>query len=346
MKKYVIAIAALITLSGLVMGFQEGELEQNDHLETSADESYFSFADSSMSAFMSENTEMESFTQYDSFEHDKLMSLEKADTKQEDRKDAEKEEREEEKKEVEKKEEKEEKPEKEVEKKEKEKQEEKVKEIEKPEKPEKPEKKDVEVVKPEEPKEVKEVEKPEKPEKDKKEVEKPEKEEKDVEKPEQPEKEKKEDKVEEEKKEEERVEEEKKKDDENHKEDEKVERKDEEKEYPEEEVEKVSGELRFKDQDLSKEGDVTVEDVTTKQDSFVLITYDYEDRLVVAGLEAVGEVENEDVYVEVEDTDGFPGDHTAHVISTEDVSSEYEIGDYVSEETGSEILDQDTAEIS
>jgi len=113
----------------------------------------------------------------------------------------------------------------------------------------------------------------------------------------------------------------------------------------EDEVEEFTGSLTFQDQVLSN-GSVTVEDVTTGQDSTLIITYEQDGELVVAGLESTGETSSEDIDVLVEDADGFPGLHTAHVIATEELSTDYTVGETVSEETAEDILDSETANIT
>jgi len=119
----------------------------------------------------------------------------------------------------------------------------------------------------------------------------------------------------------------------------------EEKKADENESERFSGNLSFQDQVLSN-GTVTVEDLNTGQKSTLIVTYEDEGELVVAGLDNIEEVSSEDVDVSIEDAGGFPGEHTAHVIATEELSGEYEIGDNVSEETSESILDSETANIT
>ena len=103
------------------------------------------------------------------------------------------------------------------------------------------------------------------------------------------------------------------------------------------------GELSFEDQNLSENSTVSVEDITAEQESTLILTYPNEGRLTVAGLESVDDLENQDVEIEVENADGFPGNHTAHIVPDEGLSSEYSISDNVSEQTASNILDSETA---
>jgi PGF-CTERM protein len=106
------------------------------------------------------------------------------------------------------------------------------------------------------------------------------------------------------------------------------------------------GSLVFDDQRLGQlgaDGTVTAINVTTNQESTLIVTYEDGGNLVVAGVAGADNLNNEDVTVAVEDTGGFPGDYTAHLVADEDLSSGYSNGDIVSADTASAIFSQDTA---
>lgn len=109
------------------------------------------------------------------------------------------------------------------------------------------------------------------------------------------------------------------------------------------EDEEVSVQLSFSDQILSENGTVTVQDVTSGQESVVVITYETEEDLVIAGLASANNLEDENIEILIEDAGGFPGEHTAHLIAVEDLSTEYSIGDTVSEDTAENVIDQESA---
>lgn len=69
--------------------------------------------------------------------------------------------------------------------------------------------------------------------------------------------------------------------------------------------------------------------------------------LVIAGLDTFGadELNGDDVTIGVEDTGGFPGDHVAHLIPVDQLSSEYAPGDAVSAETADAIVDNEAATV-
>ena len=87
-----------------------------------------------------------------------------------------------------------------------------------------------------------------------------------------------------------------------------------------------TGSLTFNDQALAADNTVTVEDVSTGQPSTVVVTYLSDNENVVAGTATADNLAGENVSVEIQDTGGFPGDHTAHVFNTSDVS-DVSIGD-------------------
>ncbi len=87
--------------------------------------------------------------------------------------------------------------------------------------------------------------------------------------------------------------------------------------------------------------------VDSEVDSAVVITYPQGDNLTIAGLDTfnASELTGESVFIPVADTGGFPGQHTAHVIPTANLSGAYAPGDNVSAETASEILANEAATV-
>lgn len=106
-----------------------------------------------------------------------------------------------------------------------------------------------------------------------------------------------------------------------------------------------TGSLTFSDQTLGADGAVTVEDVSTGQPSTVVVTYqDSTDANIVAGTASANNLDGEDVDVTIEDDGGFPGNHTAWVFNTSDVSG-VSIGDDATPVADS-ALDSETANIT
>ena len=91
-----------------------------------------------------------------------------------------------------------------------------------------------------------------------------------------------------------------------------------------------------------------VVNVSSNTESAVVVTYESNGDLVIAGLGVFGadalDGENP-VTVAVEDAGGFPGDHTAHVIPTSALSGQYAPGDTVSMETANAVVDNDTTTV-
>ncbi|MFQ3476824.1 hypothetical protein HKK80_11285 [Halonotius sp. F2-221B] len=107
-----------------------------------------------------------------------------------------------------------------------------------------------------------------------------------------------------------------------------------------------TGSLTFNDQTLGADGAVTVEDVSTGQNSTVVVTYaNGSNEEVVAGVSAANNLAGENVSVDIEDTGGFPGDHTAWVFNTSDLPSDLGIGANATPVAGA-ALDSETATIS
>ncbi len=91
---------------------------------------------------------------------------------------------------------------------------------------------------------------------------------------------------------------------------------------------------------------VLVEDVTTTEESYVVVTYEDGEDLVIAGVEAVDpELEEAELVISVEDDGGFPGPHVAHIIPADDASEAYEPGDVVSADTAEAVVTNDEASV-
>jgi hypothetical protein len=85
---------------------------------------------------------------------------------------------------------------------------------------------------------------------------------------------------------------------------------------------------------------------TADTESAVVVTYGSD--LTIAGLDtfSASELDGEsDVIIPINETGGFAGEHTAHVIPTSELSGSYEAGDTVSSETADAVLDSDTATV-
>ncbi|MFO7793514.1 MAG: TasA family protein [Candidatus Nanohaloarchaea archaeon] len=104
--------------------------------------------------------------------------------------------------------------------------------------------------------------------------------------------------------------------------------------------------LSFSDQNVTEEGTVEVNDVTTNQASTVFVTYESEDGLVNAGAHGASNIEDFDgMEIELEGPERS-GDYTAHIIPTENISSSYSLGDTLSDSTASASLFAETANIT
>src|SRR6056297_1567075 len=69
-------------------------------------------------------------------------------------------------------------------------------------------------------------------------------------------------------------------------------------------AQEASDDLTFNDQELAEDGSVTVENVTTAQESTVVVTYTNGSEEVIAGIASENNLTGENVSVEVEDTGG------------------------------------------
>jgi len=92
---------------------------------------------------------------------------------------------------------------------------------------------------------------------------------------------------------------------------------------------------------------VVVSSVSANTDSAVVVTYEENGSLVIAGLNtfAAADLDGADVDVPVANVDGFPGEHVAHLIPIDDLSGEYAPGDTVSEETAAAVLANEAATV-
>jgi len=80
-------------------------------------------------------------------------------------------------------------------------------------------------------------------------------------------------------------------------------------------------------------------------DAAVVVTYG--DNLTIAGLDTFDaeDLDGSGVVVPVEDAGGFPGEHVAHVIPVDALSSDYAPGDEVSDQTAGAVVDNDAASV-
>ena len=96
---------------------------------------------------------------------------------------------------------------------------------------------------------------------------------------------------------------------------------------------------------------VILEDVSIDQQSDFIVTYSDGDDEIVAGSATSFDPDDVDggqngiVSVGIDDTEGFPGDHTAHVVPSDSSSGDYSPGDTISQATEDEILESDAATI-
>lgn len=88
--------------------------------------------------------------------------------------------------------------------------------------------------------------------------------------------------------------------------------------------------------------------VGANTDSAVVVTYEDDGDVVIAGLDIFDADEltgEEGLVIPIEDDGGFPGEHVAHTISTDDMSEEYGPGDIISTDTAEAALDSDAATV-
>ncbi|MDZ5811656.1 BGTF surface domain-containing protein, partial [Halorubrum sp. AD140] len=101
-----------------------------------------------------------------------------------------------------------------------------------------------------------------------------------------------------------------------------------------------NADVTFDDQTLSGDDTVSVDADADGEEGTVLVTYEEDGDTILAGSESVdGE---EEVDVEIEDTDGFPGNHTAHIAEDDsNLAEDYEPGDAVDDDEGDSIVSDD-----
>ena len=108
-------------------------------------------------------------------------------------------------------------------------------------------------------------------------------------------------------------------------------------------------ELTLRDQfygDATGGVDVTVRDVDSDaQQGSILVTYEDQNQTVVAGV-ASGVYSDQDVQVTLEDLGGLDGTHTAHILLSADLSTEYAPGDSLSAATAESVIDRATATLT
>lgn len=110
-------------------------------------------------------------------------------------------------------------------------------------------------------------------------------------------------------------------------------------------TDEAEGELTVSDQELDDDDSVTVDDVTTGQDSTLVVSYTDGDEEVVAGVTAANNLDGDSVTVDLDDDGGFPGEHTVWVFDDNDVPADLTAGDDISEVTDA-ALDSGTVELS
>lgn len=98
----------------------------------------------------------------------------------------------------------------------------------------------------------------------------------------------------------------------------------------------IESDAAFDDQILGDGSEVLIEDVQAAEDSTVVLTYG-ENRTIAGTAAFPASDEPTNVSITVADAGGFPGDHTAHVIPTDQLSSEYGPGDNVSAATAANV---------
>ena len=110
-------------------------------------------------------------------------------------------------------------------------------------------------------------------------------------------------------------------------------------------TEPVSNELTFDAQEPD-EGIVIATDVTTAQESTVVLTYADNGSEYVSGYNPDADnLETESVEVELEDATDFPGEHTAWLFDDDDLPDDLDIGDDLSD-YADDALDSETSDVT
>lgn len=107
-----------------------------------------------------------------------------------------------------------------------------------------------------------------------------------------------------------------------------------------------SGDLTFNDQVISEEGEVTINNVSTGQDSTVFVTYESEEGTVNAGAHNAPNLDEfNPMNVEIEE-EGVPGSYSAHVVPKKYVSGYDGSGGIMSESTLEAAVYTESAQIT
>ena len=106
-----------------------------------------------------------------------------------------------------------------------------------------------------------------------------------------------------------------------------------------------AGEVTVTDQELGVDDSMTVEDVTTAQESTLVVTYADGDEEVIAGVAPANDLDGESVSLELQNTSAVPGEHTVWLFDDSDVSVNMTTGNDISDITDA-ALDSGTAELS
>lgn len=107
----------------------------------------------------------------------------------------------------------------------------------------------------------------------------------------------------------------------------------------------ASGSMTFSAQQPD-DGEVTVDNISVEQPSTAVVTYAESSAEYVAGVsEVANNMATDSVTVSIDDSGGFPGDHTAWLFDNQDLSSKPSPGDDISALT-SAALDSATASVS
>ena len=99
------------------------------------------------------------------------------------------------------------------------------------------------------------------------------------------------------------------------------------------------------EQELGDDDTIVVDSVTTPAAHTLLVTYESDGESIVAANESVSELDEDALDVELGETDGVPGEHTVHLLPTDELSDAYESGDVLSEETATHVVAADSAQI-
>lgn len=105
-------------------------------------------------------------------------------------------------------------------------------------------------------------------------------------------------------------------------------------------VDAPTGRMTFTDQELS-EGAVLVENVSTGQESTILLTYFENGKQVIAGMASADSLDGQNVTVDIQDRGGIPGEHNAWLLADRDLPEDLGVGDDALPVIDSEMADGD-----